>query len=571
MKYIHKSGRGLLSAVLLAAIIFTGCKKDSFLDVQNSSAVSGDIAFSTESSADLVLNDVYSNLPDFNNFVFEPFDSWTDNLMTGFNWNISSQVARTKANINSNTGLTYDWAPASLWLDWGTLYKNIRKCNVFIDGVTKSGLTQAYKDKRLGEAKVLRAFFYQNLWILYGGVPVITIPDNRNTDGDAIFHSRASFDSTFTFLESDLTAAAQLLKPNSGNDGQGRMTQGAALTLKGWIELFYASPLNNPGNTVSRWAAAAATNKQVMQLGYALYPKYDELFLTTGNNNNEGILYREYLTVKQGSNIIGYQGPNYVGTNWLSWGGSAPTQELIDDYAMANGKAITDAGSGYNPQNPYANREPRLKQSILYNGNTFNGIPFLSAVGSGLNEIDLADAGDNSNTGYCTKKRMDTTVNIFQGGASAQNYYYFRYAEVLLNYAEAQNEAVGPDASVYKALDEIRTRAGIPVFSAVYPGASQATMRALIRKERRIELALEGKRYFDLLRWKLAETNLNHVMHGMKITSDGSGNYTYTIVPAIPSGAPQWSFDASKNYLLPIPLNALGQNPSLKGHQNPGY
>ncbi|MEO5893158.1 MAG: RagB/SusD family nutrient uptake outer membrane protein [Ferruginibacter sp.] len=571
MKYIHKRSRVFLPAILLAATVLAGCTKDSFLDVQNSSAVSGDVAFSTESSADLVLNDVYSNLPDFNNFVFEPFDSWTDNLMTGFNWNISSQVVRTKANINSNTGLFYDWAPASMWLDWGTLYKNIRKCNVFIDGVTKSSLTQAYKDQRLGEAKVLRAYFYQNLWILYGGVPVITKPDNRNTDGDAIFHPRASFDSTFTFLESELTDAAQLLKPNSGNDGQGRITQGAALTLKGWIELFYASPLNNTANNASRWAAAAATNKQVMQLGYSLYPKYDELFLTTGNNNDEGILYREYLTVKQGSNIIGYQGPNYVGTSWLSWGGSAPTQELVDDYAMANGKAINDAGSGYDAQNPYVNREPRLKQSILYNGNTFNGTPFLSAVGSGLNEIDLADAGDNSNTGYCTKKRMDTTVNIFQGGASAQNYYYFRYAEVLLNYAEAQNEAVGPDASVYDVLDQIRTRAGIPTFTAVYPGATQATMRALIRRERRVELTFEGKRYFDLLRWKLAETNLNHVMHGMKITSNGSGGYTYAVVPAVPSGAPQWSFDASKNYLLPIPLNALGQNPAIKDHQNPGY
>ena len=95
---------------------------------------------------------------------------------------------------------------------------------------------------------------------------------------------------------------------------------------------------------------------------------------------------------------------------------------------MANGKAITDAGSGYDPQNPYANREPRFRQSILYNGNTFNGTVFLSAVGSGNNAIDLADATDNTNTGYCTKKRMDTTVNIFQGGASAQNYYFFRYA-----------------------------------------------------------------------------------------------------------------------------------------------
>jgi len=571
MKQINKNINRFLIALIGGTILLAGCTKDDFLDVTNSSAVSGDVAFSTEASADLVLNDVYSNLPDFNNFIFEPFESWSDNLMTGFNWNISSQVARSKSNINANTVLFYDWSPASMWLDWGTLYKRIRKCNVFIQELEASNLPQAYKDKRMGEARVLRAFFYHNLWMLFGGVPVITKPDNRNTDGDEIFHPRETFDATFTFITGELTAAAQLLPANNGNDGAGRITRGAALTIKGWVELFYASTLNNPNNDVSRWAAAAATNKQVMDMGYTLYPKYDELFLTTGNNNNEGILYREYLTVKQGSNIIGYQGPNFVGQNWLSWGGSTPTQELVDDYAMANGKAITDAGSGYDAQNPYANREPRFRQSILYNGNTFNGNVFMSAVGSGNNEIDLADASDNTNTGYCTKKRMDTTVNIFQGGASAQNYYYFRYAEVLLNYAEAQNEAAGPDASVYAAMDEIRTRAGIPTFTDVYPGASQSEMRELIRRERRIELALEGKRYFDLIRWKLAEVNLNKVLHGMEIRSNGSGGYTYKVIPAVPSGAPQWSFDASKNYLLPIPLNALGQNPALKDHQNPGY
>ncbi|MFT3934505.1 MAG: RagB/SusD family nutrient uptake outer membrane protein [Chitinophagaceae bacterium] len=572
MKYIHKNVSRILAVTLTCAVLLAGCKKDNFLDVQNAAAVGSDVAFSTESSADLVLNDVYTALPNFNDYVFEPFETWSDNLMTGFNWNITSQIARTKANLNSNSVITYSWAGPSMWLDWGTIYGYIRKCNVYLAGVQASTtLSQAYKDKRMGEAKVLRAFFYQELWMLYGGVPVITKPDNRTTDGDAINHPRASFDSTFTFLETELTQAAQLLKPNTGNDGNGRMNQGAALTLRGWIELFYASAKNNPTNDASRWAAAAATNKQVMQLGYALYPKYDELFLSTGNNNNEGILYRQYLSVKAGSIMIGFQGPNYVGPNWLSWGGSTPTQELVDDYSMANGKAITDAGSGYDPQNPYANREPRFKQSILYNGNTFNGYPFLSAVGSGNNSIDLADATDNTNTGYCTKKRMDTTVNIFQYAASGQNYYFFRYAEVLLNYAEAQNEAVGPDASVYSAMDAIRTRAGIPTFTTVYPGATQAQMRALIRKERRVELALEGKRYFDLIRWKIAETNLNHVMHGMKIESNGSGGYTYTLIPAIPSGSPQWSFDASKNYLLPIPLNALGQNTALKGHQNPGF
>jgi len=567
---IHKS-KFFLQVVICAAL-WSGCTKDSFLEVPNASAVASDAAFSTESSADLVLNDIYSNLPDFNNFIFEPFDTWSDDLMTGFNWNTSSQIARSKSNINSTTVLYYDWSGATMWLDWNTLYKRVRKCNLFIDGVENSAtLSEEYKNKRIGEAKVLRAFFYHHLWILYGGVPVITKPDNRNTDGDAIFHPRASFDETFTFLENELTDAANALPDNTGNDGNGRMTKGAALTLKGWIELVYASQLNNSNNDLSRWAAAAATNKQVMQMGYSLYPKYDELFLTTGNDNNEGILYREYLTIKQGSNIIGYQGPNYVGAQWLSWGGSTPTQELVDAYSMANGKAITDDGSGYDPAHPYANREPRFRQSVLYNGNTFNGTVFLSAVGSGNNAIDLADATDNTNTGYCTKKRMDTTVNVFQGGASAQNYYFFRYGEVLLNYAEAQNEAVGPDASVYEAMDEIRTRAGIPTFSDVYPAATQAEMRELIRRERRVELAFEGKRYFDLLRWKIAEVNLNHVMHGMKIESNGSGGYTYTKISAVPFSAPQWSFDASKNYLLPIPLDALGQNPELKGHQNPGY
>lgn len=570
MKSIINKNRFLTLGVA-CAVLFSACSKDSFLEVPNTTAVSSGTAFSTESSADLVLNDVYSNLPDLNNFIFEPFDTWSDDLMTGFNWNITSQVARSKSNINANEVLWYDWSGASMWMEWGTLYSRVRKCNVFIQGVENSELSEEYKNRRLGEAKVLRAFFYHQLWMLYGGVPVITKPDNRTTDGDAIFHPRASFDETFAFLQNELADAAELLPEIVGTaNTAGRVTKGTALTLKGWVELFYASKRNNPGNDLSRWAAAAATNKQVMQMGYSLYPKYDEFFLTTGNNNNEGILYREYLTIKQGSNIVGFQGPNYVGTQWLSWGGSTPTQELVDDYAMANGKAITDPGSGYNENNPYANREPRFRQSILYNGNTFNGLVFLSAVGSGNNAIDLADATDNTNTGYCTKKRMDTTANIFQGGASAQNYYFFRYAEVLLNYAEAQNEAVGPDASVYEAVDEIRTRAGIPTFTEVYPGASQVEMRELIRRERRVELAFEGKRYFDLIRWELAEINLNKVMHGMKITPSGGG-YTYERINAVPDGAPQWSFDKNKNYLLPIPLNALGQNPMLKDHQNPGY
>ncbi len=561
----------LIYCGIAGTLLLAGCSKDGFLEVPNNSAVSSETAFSTESSADLVLNDIYDNLPDFNSTVFEPFDTWSDDLMTGFNWNISSQVARTKTNINPTTVLWYDWEAPSMWLEWNTLHRRVRKCNVFIQGVENSELPDDYKTRRIGEARVMRAYFYHQLWMLYGGVPLITKPDDRNADGENIFHERASFDATFTFIRDELAAAAEMLPANSGNNGAGRVTRGAALTIKGWVELFYASKRNNPSNDLSRWAAAAATNKQVMEMGYSLYPKYDELFFRTGNGNNEGILYREYLPIKKGSTFINRQGPNHVGTQWLSWGGSTPTQELVDDYVMANGRTISDPASGYDDDNPYVNREPRFHQSVLYNGNTFNGTTFLSAVGSGLNAIDLADATDNTNTGYCTKKRMDTTVNVFQWGASDQHYYYFRYAEVLLNYAEAQNEAVGPDASVYEAIDEIRERAGIPALSDVYPGATQQEMRAHIRRERRIELAFEGKRYFDLIRWELAEEKLNSVMHGMEARPNGSGGYTYTRIPAIPPSAPQWTFDKSKNYLLPIPLDALGQNPKLRDHQNPGY
>jgi len=557
------------SLFLLSIFLVSGCKNDGFLEVQNTANVSEDAVYASTSAADLVLNDIYNALPDFNGMYIVPFDAYTDNLMTGPNWPNNCNVARDRVNITSKSELFINWTSPDMWFDWSTLYNKIRKCNVFIQGLESSSLPQTDIDQRIGEAKVMRAFFYHWLWMLYGGVPIITAPDNYNTMGDSVFHARASFDETFKFLDDDLASAAQLLPKSNGNDGNGHVNQGTALTLKGWIELYYASPLNNPSNDLSKWQAAAATNQEVMQLGYQLYPKYDELFFGTGNSNNEGILYREYLSLKQGSYVINYQGPMYEGTNWLSWGCSTPTQELVDDYSMANGLAITDPGSGYDPQNPYANREPRFSQSVLYNGNTFNGSIYTSFVGGGNNEIDLSDATDGSNTGYSTKKAMDTTVNFRQWGSSSQNWYFFRYAEVLLNYAEAQNEAVGPDASVYEAIDQIRERAGIPTFSQVYPGVSQSKMRELIRRERRVELAMENKRYFDLMRWKIAEVNLSHVMHGMRVDPDGNGGFTYTVIPAIPPGTTQWTFDPNKNYLLPIPFGVMGQNSKLT--QNPGY
>lgn len=559
------------TTLFLAVLTLIGaCKKDDSLDVDNLAAVSAEVTWASESTADLFLNDIYGNLPDLYNGVFDPIENWSDNSMCGFNWSVSATTTRDFSSINPNTGLGVDWnGKGGQWMYWSTLYGNVRKCNVFMANVKTAALPTTYKDKRLGEAYVLRAFFYHYLWMMFGGVPIIQKPDNTDIDPN-ITHPRASFDDTFKFIIADLDEAARLLPVNKGNDGRGRATLGAALTLKSWVQLYYASTLNNPSNETARWAAAAASAKKVMELGYVLYPKYAELFMQSGNTNNEGIFYREYLALVKGSNMIGYQGPQSIGTNYLSWGGINPTQDLVDDYAMANGKGIFETGSGYDPDRPYANREPRFYQSILTDGATFTGKVYNTYTGQ-LNgvaanqPIDLSDANDNTNTGYSMRKKLDTTVNIFQAGASGQNLYFFRYAEVLLNYAEAQNEAVGPDASVYAALDQIRNRSNVPTFTAVYPGLSQSQMRALIRRERRVELAFEDKRLWDLFRWKIAETNLNKKLRAMHIEASGNTK-KYTVIPA-PRG--ERKFDASKNYLLPIPQSAINQNKLLV--KNPGY
>lgn len=557
----------------ISVLIISGCFKDSNLNVDNLAAVSGDATFASEATADLFLNDVYLNLPDLNNNIFDPFDNWSDNGMCGFDWTSTTFALRDMANTlnaSSDVGLCTSGDAVS-WMYWYRLYLNVRKCNVYIQGVQSSTtLSQDYKNKRLGEVYTIRAYFYQLLWQFFGGVPLISRPDSQTTEGDSVMHPRATSDETYHFIIADLDSAIQLLLPNTGNTGGGRVTQGAALTLKGWVQLVYASPLHNTDNDASRWAAAAATNKQVMEMGYSLYPKYDELFLATGNNNNEGIFYQEYLTNTKPSNIIFFQGPQTAGTLNIAWGGANPTQDLVDDYAMANGKAIGDAGSGYDPNNPYASREPRFYQSILYSGSIFDNLIFTTYTGqlnnvSANNPIDLSDGNDITNTGYALRKRIDTTSNFLGGVGSSQNYYYFRYADVLLNYAEAENEAAGPDASVYAALDEIRARAGVPTISDVYPGVSQNAMRDIIHRERRIELAFEDKRYWDLLRWKIAEVNLNHPEHAMHIIANGN-SLSYSVIDA-PRG--ERSFDASKNYVLPIPQDVLSQNPKLV--QNPGY
>ena len=431
---------------------------------------------------------------------------------------------------------------------------------MFIKNVGASALPDDFKKGRLAEAKFLRAYYYHLLWMCYGGVPVLTEPSDVATQGDSVFRARNTFDETYSFITNELAAAANDL--GTTND-PGRATKGAALALKGWCELF-----------AGKYADAAATNKGIIEtLGngiiYDLFSDYGSLFLPDGNGSKEGIFYRQYIPRVKGGRYEGYNGPTFTkGGAETSWGGVCPTQELVDDYAMDNGLPINDPASGYDPQKPYVKREKRFYQSIVYDGSFWYNDTIFTRQGIGsTNEIDLSDKNDATQTGYYLRKRCNDKITLgadnWDGGSGAQNYYYIRYAEVLLNYAEAQNEAVGPDASVYDAINKIRARVALP---AITPGLGQTQMRTAIRRERRVELAFEDKRWWDLIRWKAAEINLNQQLHGISINAGAGGTLVYKPV-TVPGG--DRKFNPAKNYLFPIPQGAMDQNKKLV--QNTGY
>jgi hypothetical protein len=545
---------------LLAFLILgiTACKKDGFLNVPPKGTLTDVATFSSEGNADLFVNDIYAQLPDVNN-EFEVLDQCTDNRFCGAAWMDGQAIVR----VNSMNPANIPYGPAGSF-NWATEYTNIRKCNVFLQQAAKnkSNFSASWYAQRVAEVTFLRAFFYSILYTNYGGVPLISVPLN-NSNGSDIFVARSTADETLAFIEADCDAAAAVLPATPAQTG--RATSGAALTLKGWVELFAASPLSNPTNDVSKWAKAAATNLQVINSNqYSLFPDYAAQFLAANNWNSETIFARGYALPNNGHHREGYLGPVIVHGIEQAWGNMAPTQNLVDDYEMDNGKPITDPTSGYDPQHPYVGREQRFYQSVVYDGSEWQGDIWESRIG-GNNQIDLASASDISNTGYNAKKTLDESIlgsNSLNLAPNTSNYTFYRYAEVLLSYAEAQNEAVGPDQSVYNAVNQVRTRSALPNLPV---GLTQDQMRTDIRRERRIELAFEDKRWYDIRRWDITTKGpavLTNPDYGMQITPNGN-TLTYKVIPVFTN-----SFSEYMNW-LPIPVTAIEQNPKLK--QNPGY
>ena len=574
--------RNLVAAALLAPGL-TGC--DDWLEIEPKDRFSDTTVWGSEANADMFLNDIYNQFPHLNNET-QCFDQYSDNSYVGAEWMNARTVIYTGA-LSPTSWLAGPW---DMW-KWGRegnsdakgQYERIRSCNLFINKVEESDFSESYKSERLAEARFLRAWFYHYLWLAYGGVPLVTEVLDNNVDSD-IFFPRSTARETFEFIDSELADVIEDLPVTRPESERGRATRGAALTLKGWVELFHASELRNPSGDKDRWRKAAATLREVIDLGvYSLQPTILDLW-TAETNGNPEVIYDFPMSKQNGGRREGLFGPVFVKGVQASWGNMQPTQELVDDYCMANGLPISDPASGYDPRHPYENREKRFYQSILYDGSMWQGEEIITRVGVGSpNEIDTSSSSDVSNTGYYARKTLDESVNgadNLQMSNGMANYIFFRYADVMLMYAEALLET-GDKGGAIEWLDKVRTRGdNMPSIAETYRnGITENQLREVLRRDRRIELAFEDKRYWDIIRWKICDGPdgvMNRPVGGMKIEdTDGDGVWEYnyhevcrrTFLPRM--------------YHQPIPQYALDKNPVMREQnggedgwvngQNPGY
>lgn len=588
------------SALALALFGLAACD-NSVLDVQPKDQLSDQAVFADAGLASAFLADIYRGL---GHGLYEmQLGSIGDE--TYFTHGRGIDEVNRSIITASNLAALGDTRYFSHFL-WQPTYSRIRQTNIFLENIEKTSFPDATKSRLKGEALFLRANFYHNLMRFYGGVPLITKVYGLGEDYKA---PRKSFKETIDFIVKDADEAAKLLPSTVSAAEMGRATRGAALALKSRTLLYAASDLYhvNPGkqpetgytsaqDRAAMYRAAKNAAREVMDLGlYRLFrpnpasqadatKNYADLFLQKASE--EAIMSRYFMTTRgqDGYHPGLHNGPN----GYHNWAGNTPIQELVDDYRMADGSKFSWSNPAHAAA-PYENRDPRFAASILYDGapwrerpddvkkldpinviQTFTGLKLPN--GTTLPGLDTrkgpVEDWNGSYTGYYQRKFIDPTLNA-QFVRQEVPWIFFRYAEILLNYAEASIE-LGELADARAALNQIRRRAGMPELG---PGLSQAQLREEYRNERRVELAFEEHRFFDIRRWMIAPQVFSRGAHAIEITAEGPSttersswrNLQYRVASK-PTQARAWN---DKLYFAPIHRDELNRNADLK--QNPGY
>jgi hypothetical protein len=548
-------------AVSLCVLLLGACKKD-FLNTKPTDLLSKDAIFSDSTVTETYVLGRYIGVsltweegkPSFQRGFERPFlSSLSDESIA--TQNFDSYLFQQGIQTPDNEGFMGNF--------WTRGYRSIREINYGLANIDAVPMSAATKARLKAELHFIRGYRYHDLIRTYGGVPLVgdKVWGLDDKDFDPLY-VRSSIQDCIAYAVNELDQAATGLA--NVNLPEGRASQGAALALKARLLLYAASPLYNDGkNDQAKWAAAAAAAKVVIDLKrYSLFGNYRNEFLT--NHTSEDIFERLYTPTNVHTALELVTGPNGYG----GWGGDTPLQNFVDAFEMKNGKAISDPTSGYDPQNPYANRDPRLTDVVLYNGHPYRGRPVQTFLPGGADSKDGIQNWNTTLTGYYLLKFMNESINasdpnnLYLDQTQTQPFKYIRYAEILLNYAEAQNESVGPDNSVYSAINPIRERSGMPDLPS---GLSQSDMRERIIRERQVELCFEEHRFYDVRRWKIADVVNNVPAYGISPVKQSNGTIVYT--KSVSLTGRKFS---DKDYWMPIPQSEiLASGGKLK--QNPGY
>ncbi len=591
--------------LLLLIVVMASCSED-FLDKKPLDEFSEVDVWSDPALITTFVNQMYREIG--SSFDIDLQACYVDEAHFTPDWGVSN-FNRSLITVDEIPGWETDWfGQATIQRLWGPMYKAIRASNIFFSKIDDVEFDDAeLKNKLTGEAHFWRAYYYYYLTSLYGGVPIITEPYGL---ADEFTVARNTYEECINYIVADLDAAASLLG-DVQSDG-GHATKGAALTLKSKVLLYAASDLHNTdvfpsysnkeligytgGDRTARWQAAKAAAKAVIDLGtYSLYkpnPATPEeatqnlITYFTSKGEEEDIFVRFFLpkTDEGWSNINPglHSGPN----GYHNWGNNCPLGNIVDDYEMADGTPF----SWENPEHkadPYGlfdgqKRDPRFYASVLYDGAKWRPRPVdvanidpVGIIQTGAWELsadptDLRFGLDTRNgpiedwnggrSGYYMRKFIDQTVDA-QFTRQDVPWRFMRLGEVYLNYAEACIE-LGEDAEARKYINMLRKRAGMPDITE-----SGDALKARYRNERRIELAFEEHRFFDVRRWVIGEVgNADATKIDVKYKWENGATATQPVYEPKVFEERIWE---DKCYFFPIKRDEINKNDLLIN--NPGY
>ena len=611
--------RNISIITIVSGALLTSCKKD-FLNTKPLNQASASVTWSDPSLSEAFVTELYNGLTT-GELNQENNDCLTDNALYNF-----GKEAINEGNIGpSNLGTVQDT------YEWGAMYARIRAANLALENLAKAPLDSALVNRLKGETYFMRAYYYNQMLRIYGGIPLVKSSYSLNSPDFSI--ARSTYEECVDFITGDLDMAAGLLAGKSL--AKGRATSDACLALKARVLLYAASDLHDiptaktkssvisgyahpellgyiSGDRTARWQKAQAAAKAVIDLGkygYALdlsapasptdgFNNYQNSYLSRNGGEAEIIFARYFSNSKDEWGA--WYGRNNCTNGYHGWTSSEPTQNMVDDYEMMDGTKF-DWNNAAEAAAPYTNRDPRFYASILYDGAPWKprtpdgaGIDPYNEIQMGTYQTGSAaspvtyfgldtrngpiENWNGTRTGYAIRKFIDPNPAIVdQNTRSEVPSPQIRYTEVVFNYIETCIE-LGQETEARNWLNKIRFRSGMPAITDVGDALKQR-----YRNERNVEMMFEEQRFYDARRWMIAPTTLGNKARIIKITgtlkpgksvsvyrySTDNYNYTYTVQDIDP-GVENRTWN-DKVYFMPISRDEINKNSKLKDFQNPGY